>query len=549
MGLRLFRRKIYKIILVILNYCKIFFNKIISFIVDHWPVVILFLFGIFLIFIRSSGSLNGDEAIYARVASETIERNSWLTLYWRDNFWLEKPPFFIWLEMLMIKSFGFSEIALRFPSGVFGVMNAMLVYFFTFSLFKSRRGGFIAGLVIFSCPLFIVSMRSGMMDTMVTFFIILAIFSIYKGIYNNPKWFYIFYFSVGMGIMVKSIIGIIPILVFVPYVLFNKKFNKEIFYGILILLIIVLPWHIFMSLNFGVDFWNEYLGYHVIDRFQENVINSPYRGYKEVFLERMGIWSIVFLMSILFIKNSIYKYKKEFSFLFFSSTLILIIFSVASTKSPHYILPVIPLLAIILGGNISLLLKEKSLFMIFIAAVSFLNFTPNFILLASDYGESQIFVPGFIAHLLNLSESIYYLMAIFSFCFTIILGLLFYKKHKSIVINCSLIIIVGMNIFIPFYPDRGNFMKEAGLYLSENKRQLSSKYVFVSISEEHRTNTLLAYLPLEMFAEKIKYSKEDLLFENFKNESLCLSLKENPIRYEMGELVHSFDKGDLYKCH
>lgn len=522
-------------------------NTLRSFVLNHWMAVILFLFGIFIIFVRSSGSLNGDEAIYARVARETIEKNSWLTLYWRGEFWLEKPPFFIWLEMIVLKAFGFSEIALRFPSGFFGVMNAIIIYFIVFSIFKSKIGGFVAGMAIFSCPLFIVSMRNGMMDTMVTFFITLSIFSLYKSIYENPKWFYIFYFSVGMGIMTKSVIGLIPIFVFFPCILLNKKINKEMFYGIFVLLIIVLPWHIFMSLKFGSDFLNEYLGYHVIDRFKENVIKSPYNGYKEVFLERMGIWSIIFLLTMIVIRKSFNKYKKEFIFLFYSVFLILLIFYLASTKSPHYILPVIPLFGIILGGGLGILLKQQSRFLIFIAAISFLNLMPNFVLWASDYGESQIFTSGLITYFFDLSGMVYYFMGVFLFCSTLCLGLFFYKKYKFLVINFSLIILIGMNILIPFYPDRGSFMKEVGLYLSENK-DILPKYIFMSFSEEHRSNTLLVYLPLNSFSEKLYYPNENILFNKFKDESFCLSLKENPINYNVGKLVHSFDRGNLYEC-
>jgi len=65
------------------------------FCIKYWPGLALLLFGVFLIFVRSTGSLDGDEAIYAQVARETLAQDSWLTLYWRGDVWLEKSPFFI----------------------------------------------------------------------------------------------------------------------------------------------------------------------------------------------------------------------------------------------------------------------------------------------------------------------------------------------------------------------------------------------------------------------------------------------------------------------
>ena len=56
-------------------------------------------------------------------------------------------------------------------------------------------------------------------------------------------------------------------------------------------------------------------------------------------------------------------------------------------------------------------------------------------------------------------------------------------------------------------------MKEVGLYLSNNKDSLP-KYIFISFSEEHRSNTLLAYLPLNSFAEKLHYSSDDILIKH-----------------------------------
>ena len=43
-------------------------------------------------------------------------------------FW-EKPPFFIWLQVLSMKVFGINEFAARFPNAFLGVISANLLLF------------------------------------------------------------------------------------------------------------------------------------------------------------------------------------------------------------------------------------------------------------------------------------------------------------------------------------------------------------------------------------------------------------------------------------
>ena len=41
-----------------------------------------------------------DEAIYAQVSKEMVQRGDWLRLHWGDKPWMEKPPLYMWMTSI-----------------------------------------------------------------------------------------------------------------------------------------------------------------------------------------------------------------------------------------------------------------------------------------------------------------------------------------------------------------------------------------------------------------------------------------------------------------
>lgn len=527
-----------------------YFSSFQKTIFHHWPAIILFAFGLFLVFVRSSGSLNGDEAIYAQTAKETLQHKSWLQMFWREKLWFEKPPFFIWTEMIMFLWFGASEMALRFASGIFGILTAMLAYFAAYDIFKNRISAFVSGFILFSMPIFLQSMRAGMMDTMVTFFIICAIFAVYKSIFHSPRWLYVFATTTGCAIMTKGVVGIIPLIILFFSIIWKwplfEKNKKQLFQSLVILLAIAMPWHLYMSLAFGFEFWKEYLGYHVIKRFQDNIILSPYTNYIDALINRLGIWILVLPIVFLFTKNIIKSFKRPIIFFLASAVFIVILFSLSKTVVPHYILPAIPLVAIVLGGIIGMLFEKKDRFSIFATAVAMLNFLPHFTLQMSDYGESNVFVPYVANHFITFSEKTCYLAIFISIILFVCIALRFFHTHKKYVISFSLCIFLFSNLAIPFHPDRDPQVKNVGQFVTQ-LNDPSISHVFISHDEHHRSNTLLFYVPLKITVERTRFANDPLL-EKHKSNSLCLILHDEFSNQEMGKSLHNIPDGALYRC-
>lgn len=139
-------------------------------------IILVLLFGLFLRLINLNQSLWWDEGITFTAVSKY---NLWdlATKFPLGDF---HPPFYYILLMYWTKIFGYSEIALRLPSVIFGVFLIWIVYLIGKKLFTTQIG-LIAGLFTATSPLLIYysqEARMYMLDTVLVamsmyFFILL----------------------------------------------------------------------------------------------------------------------------------------------------------------------------------------------------------------------------------------------------------------------------------------------------------------------------------------------------------------------------------------
>jgi 4-amino-4-deoxy-L-arabinose transferase-like glycosyltransferase len=65
-----------------------------------------------------------DEINFAEAAREMIVTGDYLTVQINYLPFWEKPPLFIWMQVISMKLFGINEFAARFPNAVCGIVNA-----------------------------------------------------------------------------------------------------------------------------------------------------------------------------------------------------------------------------------------------------------------------------------------------------------------------------------------------------------------------------------------------------------------------------------------
>ncbi|WP_337885923.1 glycosyltransferase family 39 protein [Fischerella thermalis] len=190
------------------------------------------------------------------------------------------------------------------------------------------------------------------------------------------KWYLACYVLIAGAILTKGPVGIVlPGLIISAFLLYLGKFREvmremRLLLGMLIILVLSLPWYVLVTWRNGWNYINSFFGYHNIERFTE-VVNghtAPWYFYFLVVLLGFAPYSVYLPLSMARLKFWQRKYwcSQERSqqlglFAFFWFVSIFGFFTIAVTKLPSYVLPLMPAAAILVGLLWSDLLKEHRL--------------------------------------------------------------------------------------------------------------------------------------------------------------------------------------------
>lgn len=309
---------------------------------------------VFFFRLGESAFLDYDEATYAEVIRESEVSGDILTLKFLSKNWFEKPPFYIWAAIGSSRIFDDVEFAYRFPAAMSGVLTVLIVMMTMHVLTRSYIAAFAGGLVMFTMPAVFEYGRQVRFDVPVTVAMLFALYSFLKGM-TEPRWHIGVAVGVAVGIMLKSVVGLIIIFPFFIWSFIYRDIgwlrSKFLWLGVLIGLLIVLPWHIYEVLRFGPVFWDDYFGKHILQRFEANILGGN-MGAADYFKQAMLLslpWSLMVLGSIsVFIRQSdrTIRWKQNLLFLVVPVFVILAIFSVARTKLLPYIVPIFPFVSL-----------------------------------------------------------------------------------------------------------------------------------------------------------------------------------------------------------
>jgi 4-amino-4-deoxy-L-arabinose transferase-like glycosyltransferase len=178
------------------------------------------------------------------------------------------------------------------------------------------------------------------------------------------KWYLTFYVLIALAILAKGPVGIvIPGLIILCFALYLGDFwqlwrEMRPVSGILIILAIALPWYVLVTLANGQTYIDSFFGYHNFQRFTEvvNKHSAPWYFYFIVVLVGFAPWSIYLPMAIArtrFWQRSYWRRQARRDrlslFALFWFACIFGFFTIAVTKLPSYVLPLMPAAAILVS--------------------------------------------------------------------------------------------------------------------------------------------------------------------------------------------------------
>ncbi|MFN3852685.1 MAG: ArnT family glycosyltransferase [Spirosomataceae bacterium] len=154
----------------------------------YYPLIIAVVGAVF--FIPNLGNVHlfdWDEINFAESAREMILTGD----YWRVQidfkpFW-EKPPFFFWMQVLSMKTFGINEFAARFPNAIMGVITLVTLYVIG-KKEKDTQFGLLWALSYLGSLTPHLYFKSGIIDPTFNYFIFLGIYFSYIGLIPRTEY-------------------------------------------------------------------------------------------------------------------------------------------------------------------------------------------------------------------------------------------------------------------------------------------------------------------------------------------------------------------------
>ena len=351
-------------------------TKIKNFVLKHpelftiLGLTILFYF-IFFHNIWAYALMDVDESRYVSMSKDMFHTKDFLTLYLNKQFFFEKPPLYFWGECLSFAFWGrVTEFTARFPVALDGMLCCFTVYFLGKRII-SRGYGVVSSLIFATSLEFLILAKFAILDivvaTCIGFSLCFGIFTNFCQEKHKKYCWWLFYIFSGLAVMAKGIPGfVIPFGSMFFISLYSKNF-KEIFKplyfipGIILFLLITLPWHIIMLKMHYPLFFEEYIVKHHIERFiGGNELGREQPFYFYILTLLWGFFPWIFSVLAVFIRKIV---KKDFvfknvtniqKFLVYNGIItlfVLVFFSASDTKLVTYILPIYGSLAC-LGGYI-----------------------------------------------------------------------------------------------------------------------------------------------------------------------------------------------------
>ncbi|NET73351.1 MAG: glycosyltransferase family 39 protein [Sphaerospermopsis sp. SIO1G2] len=347
-----------------------------------WLLLINFL--AFIWNLGNVGLIDETEPLFAEASRQMLITGDWITPFFNGETRFDKPALIYWCQAIAYAIMGVNEWSARIPSALAAAAVTALGFYVVQWYFGKKdeleatanpiRRYLTAALtsaLIALNPEMIVWGRIGVSDMLLTGCIASALLCFFMGYAQNStpsrfpnKWYIASYILMGAGILTKGPVGLVlPGLIMIIFGLYLGKFwqlwlEMHPIKGIGISLLVSTPWYILVTLDNGWNFINAFFGYHNVERFTEvvNGHSAPWYFYFLVVLLGFAPYSIFIPAAIArlqfwrreqIINQERFQHLDLFACCWFLG--VFGFFTIAVTKLPSYVLPLMPAAAILVA--------------------------------------------------------------------------------------------------------------------------------------------------------------------------------------------------------
>ncbi|MEH2289134.1 ArnT family glycosyltransferase [Nostoc sp.] len=352
----------------------------------------------------NTGLIDETEPLFAEASRQMFVTGDWITPFFNGDTRFDKPALIYWCQAIAYHIIGVNEWAVRLPSAI-AAFGLVCLAFYTIQWYLAKQDeleqvsrptrryliSFTAAALMALNPETIIWARTGVSDMLLTGCMASALLCFFLGYagkggtgdwglgsgeklsqspISNPqslfpnKWYLAFYVLIAGAILTKGPVGIVlPGLIVAAFLLYVGKVREvlremHLIVGILIILALSVPWYALVIWRNGWNYINSFFGYHNLERFTEvvNGHSAPWYFYFIVVLLGFAPYSVYLPASIIRLRfwqrshwRSLERFQQFGLFAWFWFASVFVFFSIAVTKLPSYVLPLMPAAAILVA--------------------------------------------------------------------------------------------------------------------------------------------------------------------------------------------------------
>lgn len=325
------------------------------------PYLLLYLLCI-VIYLGGLGRLplfGQDEALYAEAAREMLASGDWITPRVNGVIFFEKPPLYYWLAALNFRLFGVNPFAARLPAALLAIATILLTTMIGARVW-GKRAGFLAGLALATSLQMAMIGRMGIMDVPLTFLIAAAILAYAQWRrHGRPLAAALFGLLTGLGFLLKGLAGgLAPTIAIIHALTYQRGRGRltapSVVLAIFVFIAIIAPWFAVMLARHGEAFVDIFVKQQHGLRMTQQMQQHGGTIFYYLLLIAVSFFPWVAFLPTARAPADAANDKQAFwhSLALTWILVVLVPFSLISTKLPGYITPLFPAMALLVSAEL-----------------------------------------------------------------------------------------------------------------------------------------------------------------------------------------------------
>lgn len=325
--------------------------------------------------------IDRDEARFAQATKQMVETSDFVDIRFQDDVRYKKPVGIYWLQSAAVETasaLGLPRAQLRIwlyriPS-LIGAIGGVLLTYWAALAFVTRRGAVLAALMMCSSVLLGVEARLAKTDAMLLLTVVAAMGALARVYLSwqrgedpmHPPWAWpaIFWTALAGGILLKGPLILMFVgLTIVTLAVFDRSANwiwrLRPVWGLMWMLVLVLPWFVAIFWRAGDAFFADSIGGDMLSKLSAQESHGAPPGLY-LLLFWITFWPGAPLAAMA--APAVWRARREPAAQFLLAWLIpsWIVFEAVLTKLPHYVLPLYPAIAILTVGALERRVLSRS---------------------------------------------------------------------------------------------------------------------------------------------------------------------------------------------